>query len=891
MTGPAAAPGQPIRVLLVEDDEDDFVITRGLLAEVTGAAFDVVWAATCTEGLRTLAGGEFDVVLLDYRLGRHTALDFLGRMPLAETTPPVILLTGADDTGTDVAAMRAGAVDFLAKAGLNATMLERSIRYAVERHGAQVARHSAERKFEMLLESVGAIVWQGDPDTLQFTYVSQEAEVLLGYPLEMWTRDPGFWSAHIHEADRAWAVALCREAARNNVPRTCDYRMIAADGRTVWLRDIVKVVNVGGRRELAGVMVDVTQAKSVEQDLRLRDRAIAAVEEGIIITDPHQPDDPIVYVNPGFERMTGYPAADVVGMNCRFLQGAGTDPAAVAGIRRALQAAEPIRTELLNYRHDGTPFWNRLSITPVQDELGSLTHFVGVQRDVTADRSREQKVHLLASALEGLDEQGVSIVTAEGEWVFSNRTHGRLLGYDAGADPAPTVDAFLPDDDARREFEHMLATVRNTGSWSGRVRRRRLSDGAIIVLDTFAGGVEEQGRTLFFTIIQDASEAIAHERHLRRAERLAGIGTLVAGVAHELNNPLSAVLGFAQMLLLDARTESERDDLRTIIREAERMANIVSDLRAVARDTQEETGTREPIDLNDVVRHVLKTRAYSLTTRNVETSEDLADGLPIVSADRGQLEQVLLNLVVNAEQAMDESGGDRRLAVRTRPAPMGVSVEIIDTGTGIPAHHLDRIFDPFFTTKAPGHGTGLGLSLVHSIVTEHGGEIRVDSEAGRGTTFRIDLPGSTAAPAPVPGPAPERTDELPGSPLRVLVVDDEDAVRRVLVRILRRRGHHADEAAEGGQALQVLESDERGYDVIVSDLRMPGLDGEELLKRLQARGEGLERRVLFLTGDIASAQAARTLAEARVPALAKPVSAAEFLAAVEKIGYGAGSGP
>jgi CheY-like chemotaxis protein len=140
-------------------------------------------------------------------------------------------------------------------------------------------------------------------------------------------------------------------------------------------------------------------------------------------------------------------------------------------------------------------------------------------------------------------------------------------------------------------------------------------------------------------------------------------------------------------------------------------------------------------------------------------------------------------------------------------------------------------------------------------------------------------------------PAPERTDEEPGAPLRVLVVDDEDAVRRVLTRILRRRGHHADEAAEGGQALQILESDERGYDVIVSDLRMPGLDGEELLKRLQARGDGLERRVLFLTGDIASAQAARTLAEARVPALAKPVSAAEFLAAVEKIGSAAASDP
>lgn len=285
----------PIRVLLVEDDEDDYLLTRGLLRDVDGASFALEWAQSYAAGLEAVRGGEFDVVLLDYRLGAQTGLDFLGRLPVDEATPPVILLTGQGDRETDLVAMRAGAADYLAKAGLNATMLERSIRYAVERHRAVMAQHDAERRYQLLLESVGAIVWQGDPRTLVFTFVSREAEHLLGYPVARWTTEPTFWVDRIHPEDRDWALALCEDASRRGVAHTFEYRMIAADGRIVWLRDIVRVVESAGRRELAGVMVDVTEVKQAEVALRLRDRAIAAISEGVLITDPHQPDDPIVY--------------------------------------------------------------------------------------------------------------------------------------------------------------------------------------------------------------------------------------------------------------------------------------------------------------------------------------------------------------------------------------------------------------------------------------------------------------------------------------------------------------------------------------------------------------------------------------------------------------------
>jgi CheY-like chemotaxis protein len=214
---------------------------------------------------------------------------------------------------------------------------------------------------------------------------------------------------------------------------------------------------------------------------------------------------------------------------------------------------------------------------------------------------------------------------------------------------------------------------------------------------------------------------------------------------------------------------------------------------------------------------------------------------------------------------------DRRLIVRTRPTSEGAAVHVVDNGPGMSPHQLERIFDPFYTTKAPGEGTGLGLSLVHTIIAEHGGNVHVESELGKGTAFRIDLP---RAPARSVAAREESAPAAAPRPLRVLVVDDEEAVRRVSARFLERVGHRVDTAADGAEALELLKK--ATYDAVVADLRMPGLDGEELFHRLRARGDGLEHRLVFLTGDAASEQAARVVAEARVPVLVKPVRLAEL---------------
>jgi PAS domain S-box-containing protein len=515
------------------------------------------------------------------------------------------------------------------------------------------------------------------------------------------------------------------------------------------------------------------------------------------------------------------------------------------------------------------------------DGSGVPVRAVGTCQDITARSIADSKLRRLVTAVEQLTDEAISIIDESGKFLYTNETHARILDYGSAQAGTLNIDAFMPDETALQETRRILEDVRRGRSWRGVVRRRRVRDGAVVMMDMIVGAIPEDERTLFFEILSDASDRIAREQHLRRVERLAGMGTLIAGVAHELNNPLSAVLGFTQLLLAEPRSDEERGDLETIAREARRMARIVSDLKSVARDTQQSTRL-EGMDLNDVVRHVLRTREYSISTSNIELTTDLAEALPLIMGDRARIEQLLLNLVINAEQAL--SSGTllpRRLSVRTRVTAQGCSLLVADNGPGIPRDQLDRIFDPFFTTRAPGGGTGLGLALVQSIVNDHRGQIRVDSEVGKGSSFRVDIPR-----APTPEVEGLLLSPLPpvARRLRILVVDDEEAVRRAVARILERRGHTVHEAADGEAALAILESSTSAFDVIVTDLRMPGLSGDALLERLKLRTDGIASRVLFLTGDTENSEALRALTDAHIPFLAKPIGIGQVIQCVEQIG-------
>lgn len=355
-------------------------------------------------------------------------------------------------------------------------------------------------------------------------------------------------------------------------------------------------------------------------------------------------------------------------------------------------------------------------------------------------------------------------------------------------------------------------------------------------------------------------------QQLLHAERLATLTELVAGVAHELNNPLSVVLGQAHLLGQQAGENPLAARAAKIGAAAERCARIVRNLLMLTRQHAPE---RRRVSVNEVARAAAELVAYQFRVAGVELRLELDEGLPQIWADPHQLDQVLVNLANNALHAVRGTAGPNHFTIRTEydADRERVVITVSDSGPGIPPEHLPRIFEPFFTTKPPGEGTGLGLAICQGIIQAHGGSISVDSRSGQGTAFRIELPiGAPSGPAEAPpGPA------APAAPARrgtVLVVDDEAEIGAMLSDVLGADGHTVEVVRDGLEALERLAG--RPYDLVITDLRMPGLDGPGLYEAIRARHPALAGRVVFITGDLVSQRTRQFLERTGAPFLPKP---------------------
>jgi len=338
----------------------------------------------------------------------------------------------------------------------------------------------------------------------------------------------------------------------------------------------------------------------------------------------------------------------------------------------------------------------------------------------------------------------------------------------------------------------------------------------------------------------------AHEQ-LMQSEKLSAIGQLVSGVTHELNNPLSGIMGFAQLLLSNELNPKVKANLERIYAEAVRCQKIVQNLLAFSRRHKPEKTYQS---LSDVIDSVLELRTYQLQVDNVEVLRKYEPGLPKTMLDFHQLQQVILNVMNNAHQAMmDVSGRPRRLVIATETAGERLRMAFSDTGGGIPRERLERIFEPFFTTKTSGKGTGLGLSLSRAIIKDHNGSMNAESALGEGTTVTIELPILREERRTAPGEE-EKTPPAPLAPLRLLVVDDEAILVELLRDFLKSVGHQVDTAPDGRKALDLALAN--AYDVILTDLKMPGLDGQGLYTQLCKARPGMANRFIFSTGDLAN---------------------------------------
>ena len=492
----------------------------------------------------------------------------------------------------------------------------------------------------------------------------------------------------------------------------------------------------------------------------------------------------------------------------------------------------------------------------------------------TAKERAEAQSRLVDALPDGIFVGVVTPGSAESSrTLVANPAVKRLFGLLPDA-PDATVDPFAPlrfvDGEARTAFLNRLT---NEGAVSNYLLRMHRVDNTSVLVDVTAQVQRtESGSILVNALLRDATE---HQRlndrsrelyqQLLQMEKMAALGQTVSGVAHELNNPLATIMSWAERLAEMPLSDTGRRGVDVIMSEAERAARIVRNL--LTSSPRKRPSTRSMVDLNHVIRETLALRDYDQGVRDVSVVTALAAGLPPIFADAHQMQQVLLNLTTNAEQAMLGAHGRGSMVVRTwhEPEHNLVAMEVTDDGPGISAETKARIFEPFYSTKEPGQGTGLGLTVVYNIVREHGGRIRVDSQVGRGTTFVVEIPVNGEAQAPLRPVAEARE---PGPRARVLLVEDVRALAETTSEALTRAGYLVDTAGDGEEALARVR--QGNYDAIVCDLKMPRVSGMMLYRAIAADKPALARRVIFVTGDATAPDTARFLAESGCRWLVKP---------------------
>ena len=639
--------------------------------------------------------------------------------------------------------------------------------------------------------------------------------------------------------------------------------------------------------------------------------AVRATRMPMIVTDPRQPDNPVVFANNSFCRLTGYAREEILGRNCRFLQGPETDPEAVRRIRAAVDATEAIEIDIRNHRKSGEPFWNRLLLAPVRDAAGELAYFFASQVDVTLERERLAGLESrnaallaeLADRLRALQESEarfrhmadsapalIWMTDAGGQVTFANMHFEFTFGLPSAGmlgqgwsrvvlpgDLGPFRRLFVAAFHDRRPFQAEVRVWDRDGQvrWMRAEGVPRLDDTgaflgytgcAVDITDTRLVAEELERRVAARTaelsqaldqLRVEAQERGRAEEALRQLQKMEALGQLTGGIAHDFNNMLQAIGGgleMAQRRMQQGRAADMSRHVEAARQTVARAAALTHRLLAFARRQTLQPTLVEPDSLIGGLAELIRQTAGPA----IAVEQRLRDGVWSVLCDPNQLENVLLNLAINARDAMPLGG---RLTFSTRDVSLTpadvvgqdgavpgdyVEIAVADTGTGMDEATRARAFEPFFTTKPIGQGTGLGLSQVYGFVRQSDGVVRLDSASGQGTTVRMYLPRHEMAQDRTEPSPPQLRPGQADAGRSVLLVEDEAEVRAVAAERLRELGYQVLEAADGVAALLLLRGSVR-VDVLVTDVGLTGgLNGRQVADAARERRPGLP--VLFITG-------------------------------------------
>jgi PAS domain S-box-containing protein len=584
--------------------------------------------------------------------------------------------------------------------------------------------------------------------------------------------------------------------------------------------------------------------------------AMDRLNDIVMVTESEPFEEPgprILYVNPAFERITGYSVDEAIGRSPRFLSGKGTSAKELLRIEGLMRARLPVRAELVNYRKDGTPLWLEIDVTAVSSPSAAGEYFVFIERDITERKKAEaalldhqRALSTLFSNLPGMAYR----CRDDGLWTMDFVSAGcsDLTGYPPEAfmgERAISYEGIIEPEDRKAVRSNISRALERGEAFELTYRIRTREGGVKWVWERGRAVPVPDSRVRFLDgFITDITEQKMLEQQIVQSQRLESIGTLAGGIAHDLNNVFAPIMMAGDLLIDRAGDDESGQLLGTIATSARRGAGLVRQILLFARGMEGRRIAVAPATLFAEAKAFLE----STLPKSIRIDTEVAPGIQDISGDPAQLHQLLLNLSLNARDAMPAGG---RLAFSAAPFSVSpsaprphpdavpgdfVRIDVSDTGTGIPDLLKGRVFDPFFTTKGVGRGSGLGLSTAHAIVKAHCGFITFVSSQGAGTTFSLFLPTATAG---LSRPAREDHAKADAGPLprsngeRVLVVDDEESVRHIMRNTLEAFGYSVTTASDGAEAIAIVRNSPESFDLAVVDIQMPGLDGGQTIVALR----------------------------------------------------------